>query len=177
MMRITPEPWGEAKPNPRPGFETEFVDELNDLFSALPSGMAKFHLGRIPGHSDWPEPYFALIPTNSKAARFDGYACVDDLTIGIGGAEREFAGFAGGGTVVKGASWRDEFRWIWVTVLAGGFTHHHYLDSEESLIGWAGSLMVNGTEVFFRNGRRAERLFGQQRMRKVTYEPYRKSGE
>jgi hypothetical protein len=170
--RISPDVSDGNSPNPRPGFETDVIREVEGLFSALPSGTATVHVGRVPGHADWPEPYFEVAPTNSKAARFEGIAVVDDLTLIIGEAEREFVGFARGGSVVRGASWQQELRWIWQTVLAGGFAQHHYLDSRGKVIGWSGTFLVNGYELLFRNGRQTEHLFGRKRVREITYERY-----
>jgi hypothetical protein len=140
--------------------------------SDLPPDVARLRIGRVPGHPDWPEPYFEVIPANPKAARFAGAAVSSDLDLTIGEAEREFCGFARGGTVVRGASWQQELRWIWEAVVAGGLTQRHYLDSSGKVIGWVGKFVVNGKELVFRNGRRAERLFGRQRLKTVTYEPY-----
>jgi hypothetical protein len=137
--RISPDVSDGSSPNPSPGFETDVIREVEGLFSALPSGTATLHVGRVPGHADWPEPYFEVTPTNSKAARFEGIAVADDLTLIIGEAEREFVGFARGGSIMRGASWQQELRWIWETVLAGGFAQHHYLDSLGKVIGCGGN--------------------------------------
>jgi len=166
-----PEP-ADIAPRPNPGFETEVLDEMHGLVSALAPGVANLRVGRIPGHPDWLEPYFEVTPTNQKAARLEGVAVADDLSLVIGEAEREFPGFARGGSIIRGASWQRELRWIWETVIAGGFTQHHYLDSTGNVIGWSAKLLVNGNELVFRNGRRAERLFGESKVRDVTYEPY-----
>ncbi len=170
--QISPDFSDASLPNPSPGFETEIIQEMEGLFSALPAGTATFHVGRVPGHADWPEPYFEVTPANSKAARLEGIATVDDLTLIIGEAEREFVGFALGGSIERGASWQQELRWIWETVIAGGFAQYHYLDSQGKIIGWSGMFLVNGHELLFRNGRQTEGLFGKQRVRKVTYEGY-----
>lgn len=162
----------DAFPSPRPGFETELLQEVQGLVSGLAPGIANLRVGRVPGHPDWSEPYFDVTPTNPKAARLEGIAAADDLTLIIGEAEREFPAFARGGSIVHGASWREELRWIWEAVRAGGFTQHHFLDSHGNLIGWSASFLVNGHNLVFRNGRRAERLFGQSKIRNVTYEPY-----
>jgi len=170
--RIKPDVSGAGSPNPSPGFETDIIREAEGLFSALPPGTATLHVGRVPGHADWPEPYFEVTPTNSKAARFEGVAMADDLTLIIGEAEREFVGFARGGSLVRGTCWQQELRWIWEAVIAGGFTQYHYLDSLGKVIGWSGKFLVNGQELLFRNGRQSERLFGRKRVREITYERY-----
>lgn len=169
---IKPDRSDEIPPSPRPGFETEILAELERLFSVLPSGAATLYVGRIPGHPEWPEPYFRVIPANSRAARFEGFAVVNDLTLVIGNAEREFVDFASGGSMVRGTRWQDEFRWIWDRVIAGGFSQYHYLDSHGNVIGWSANFAVNGHELIFRNGRRRERFFRRTRVRQVTYEPY-----
>jgi hypothetical protein len=94
-----------------------------------------------------------------------------NLTIGEA-AWREFVGFARGGTVVKGSTWQEEFRWIWLAVVRGSFTEHIYRNSAGKAIGWATKLSVNGKDLVIRNGRRAERLFGRERAERITYEPY-----
>lgn len=97
---------------------------------------------------------------------------VDDLTLIIGEAEREFCGFAHGGTIEHGTSWKQELQWIWQAVVAGGFTQQHYLDAHGSVIGWTAKFLVNSHELIFRNGCAAERLFARKRVELVTYEPY-----
>lgn len=170
--RIGPDTSGANSPNPSPGFETDIIHEVEGFVSELPYGTATLHIGRVPGHADWPEPYFEVSPTNLKAARFEGIAVADDLILIIGEAEREFVGFASGGSILGGASWRQELRWIWETVITGGFTQHHYLDSKGKVIGWSATFLVNGHELLFRNGRQTDRLFGEKQVRKITYEPY-----
>ena len=128
---------------------------------------------RVPGHPEWLEPYFEVIPTNPRAARLNGVAVKTDLDLTIGeAARREFVGFARGGTVVKGSTWQEEFRWVWLAVVRGGFTEHIYRNSAGKAIGRATQLSVNGKDVVIRNGRRAERLFGREKAEKITYEAY-----
>ena len=159
-------------PCPAPGFEKDLLQEIERLVASLPVRAVQLRIGRIPGHPDWPEPYFEVAPTNPKAARFAGMAASSDLNLTIGEAEREFVGFARGGNIVRGASWQDELQWIWKAVTAGGFKQVHYLDSGDKIIGWTAKLFVNGNQLVFRNGRRTERFFGSERRRTVTYEPY-----
>ncbi len=126
-----------------------------------------------PGHPEWPEPHFEVIPKNTKAAPFRGAAVVTDLSLTIGEAAwREFYGFARGGTIVRGATWREELRLIWLAVVAGGFTEFVYRNSRGKAIGSATKLLVNGKELVIRNGRRAEGLLQRQRVESITYEPY-----
>jgi hypothetical protein len=162
----------DIPPRPNPGFEADLVHEVEGLVGAMPAGVARLRIGRVPGHPEWPEPYFEVLPTNAKAARFEGIAVATDLYLIIGEAEREFCGFARGGTIIRGATWQQELRWLWQTVLAGGFTERLYLDSRGKVVGCVARFVVNGKEVLFRNGRRAERLFGRERVTTVTYEPY-----
>jgi hypothetical protein len=166
-------PSDERPPSPRPGFEADLVREIESLFTLLPSGVAQLRIGRIKGHPEWTEPDFEITPANPRAARFGGHAVATDLYLSIGGAEREFVGFASGGNIVRGAKWQQEFRWIWQSVLAGGFTQKHYMDSNGKIIGWATKFLVNGRQVVFRNGRRKERMFALEKVETVTYEPYR----
>lgn len=161
-----------AQPRPRPGFETDFIREVEALVAELSTGVAHLRIGRVPGHPDWPEPYFEVEPSKPNAARFAGVAISTDLDLTIGGAAREFIGFARGGTISRGASWQVELRWIWQTVVAGGFKQIQYMDSSGNIIGWTAKFAVNGKELVFRNGRRKERLFGVERLKVVTYEPY-----
>ena len=159
-------------PCPAPGFQTDFVKELRSLFAELPDGVACLRIGRVPGHPEWPEPYFDLEPTSPKAARFTGVAVATDLDITIGEAQREFVGFARGGNIIQGASWQEELRWIWQTIVNGGFTQRHYVDSSGRVIGWLAKFTVNGKEVVFRNGRRSEKLLGSAKVKIVAYGPY-----
>jgi len=156
-----------------PGFEANLIRELEGLFAALPAGAARLQITRVPSHPEWLEPYFEVIPTNPGAARLKGVAVKTDLDLTIGeAARREFVGFARGGTVVKGSTWQEEFRWIWLAVVRGGFTEHIYRNSAGKSIGSATKLSVNGKDVVIRNGRRAERLFGRERAERISYEPY-----
>jgi hypothetical protein len=160
-------------PSPLPGFESEFMQELQTLAADLPVGVARLVISRVPGHPDWPEPYFELVPTNPKAARLSGCAVVTDLDLTVGEAAwREFVGFAEGGTVVNGATWQQELRWIWLAIVTGGFTEHVYRDSLGRAIGSTTILDVNKNELLIRNGRRAEKLFGRENVASITYEPY-----
>jgi hypothetical protein len=162
-----------AEPLPGPGFETEVLQEIRDLFQALPKGKAALKIGRVPGHSDWPEPYFEVIPANRNAAAFKGFAVQTDLNLIVGeAAHREYYGFAKGGTVVAGVDWHVEFQLIWAAVVAGGFAEQIYRDSNGKAIGSATRLTVGGKQMIIRNGRRAETLFGRQIAEVRHYEPY-----
>ncbi len=163
---------GDRPPEPRPGFQIDLIRELEGLVGGLPEGAARLCVGRVPGHPEWPEPYFEVIPTHPKAASFTGVAVANDLDLTVGHSWREFYGFARGGTIVRGATWQEELRWIWLAVVAGRLTERLSLDSCGKVIGWDSKLVVNGKEVRFRNGRRAERLFGREMVKTVTYEPY-----
>lgn len=162
----------EMPPSPRPGFESELIGEVEGFVAAIPVGAARLRIGRVKRHPEWPEPDFEITPTNPKAARFGGYAVMTDLYLAIGGAEREFCGFAQGGNIISGASWQQELRWIWQAVVAGGFTQRHYLDPRGNVIGAVAKIAVNGKHLVIRNGRRAARLFGRERVEEVTFEPY-----
>jgi len=164
--------FGEMSPRPAPGFERDLIQEVQNLVAELSVGVARLQIGRVPGHPEWPEPYFEINPSKPTAARFAGVAVASDLDLTIGAAEREFCGFARGGTIIRGATWQEELRWIWQAVVAGGFTQRHYFDSQGKVIGWATKFMVHDKEIAFRNGRRSERLFGKERIKVVTYEPY-----
>jgi hypothetical protein len=160
-------------PFPRHGFEAELIGEVTRLVADLPTDSARLKISRVPGHPEWPEPYFEVTPTNSKAAPFSGVVVGTDLNLTIGRAAwREFVGFARGGTVARGSSWQEEFRWIWQAVIRGGFTEHLYLDSEGKTIGWATKLSVNGKDLIIRNGRRTNRLFSREKPERITYESY-----
>jgi len=163
----------DMPPSPRPGFETDVLRVMGALVAALPPGVARMRISRVPGHPEWSEPHFQVTPTNPKAARFDGVAVATDLYLTIGEAWREFCGFARGGTIVRGATWQEEFRWVWQAVIGGGFVERRFLDSRGNVIAWDSKLVVNGKRVVLRNGRR-EKLFGRAYTREevVTYEPY-----
>ncbi len=161
------------QPNPNPGFETEIISEITDLAGALPTGTAELRISRVPGHPEWPEPYFEIIPINPNSAPLRGTAVATDLNLTVGNSWREFYGFSRGGTVIKRASWQEEIRCIWRAIVAGKFTEHLTLDSSGKVIAWDSTLVVSGKEVVFRNGHR-RKFFGrgQERVETVTYEPY-----
>jgi hypothetical protein len=165
----------DRPPCPVPGFEAEVISELETLVRGLPDGVAKLRVTRVPAHPEWPNPCFEVTPTNLRAARFSGAVIKTDLHLTLGTAAwREFYGFARGGTVKRGASWQDEFRWIWHAVIAGGFTEDIYRNAQKKVIGWKGILKVNGTEIVFRNGRGRRLLpFGRRPIKEtIAYEPY-----
>lgn len=169
-----PDSASRTAPSPAPGFESALVREVEALVGSLPSGAASLRLGRVPGHPDWPEPHFEVTPANPRAARIDGVAVATDLDLSVGKSSREFCGFARGGTIVRGATWQQDLRWIWEAVVAGGFIERRFLDSQGKVIAWDSKLVVNGKQVVFRNGRR-EKLFGRaySKVETVTYEAYR----
>jgi hypothetical protein len=156
-----------------PGFEADLIRELGRLVADLPAGTARLRVGRVPDHPEWLEPYFEVVPTNPSAAPFKGVVVRTDLNLTIGAATwREFIGFARGGTIVHGSTWQEEFCRIWLAVVRGGFTEHIYRDSEGKAIGWATKLSMDGSELVIRNGRKAKRLFGRERVESITYDPY-----
>jgi hypothetical protein len=129
-------------------------------------------VGHVPGHPEWPEPYFEIIPRNPQAASVKGAPVADDLDLTVANSWREFYGFARGGTILPGATWQEELRRILLAIVAGRLTEKLTLDSRGEVIGWDSKLKLNGEELIFRNGRRAERLFGRARVKTVIYEPY-----
>jgi hypothetical protein len=162
-----------APPAPKPGFETGLVEEVNRLMASLPSGAARLRVGRIPGRPQWPEPYFEITPGNPRSAPLKGSAVAKDLNLIVGHSWREFYGFAHGGTVIRGATWQEELREIWLAVVAGQLTERLFMDSSGRVIAWNSHLRLDGKDLVFRNGRR-EKLFGRAytTARTVTYEPY-----
>jgi hypothetical protein len=160
-------------PNPRPGFETELIHELTGIGGDLPENTACLSISRIPGHTGYTEPYFEVVPTNPRAARFSGHAVITDLYLTIGEVSwREFVGFSRGGQVVRGSTWKEDFRYICLAVFRGGFTEQIYRDSEGNAIGWNTRLSVRGEDLVVRNGHKSRWLFGPQRMDSIKYEPY-----
>ncbi len=156
-----------------PGFESELISELDRHVADLPDGAARLRMSRVPGHPEWAEPYFEVAPTNPRAAPFKGVLVANDLSLTIGIASlREFVGFARGGTIIKGASWQEEFGWIWLATVRGGFTENLYRNSQGKVIGWATKLSVNGKDLIIRNGRRSEGLFRPKKVERINYEPY-----
>lgn len=155
-----------------PEFQRDLIRELEALVAALPEGVAHLSIGCVPGHPEWPEPYFEIIPRNPEAAPIKGTAVATDLHLTVGNSWREFYGFARGGTIVPEATWQDELRRIWLAVIAGRLTEQLTLDSQGEVIGWDSKLVLNGRELIFRNGRRAESFFGPAKSKTVTYEPY-----
>lgn len=171
-MRSDDHATGNVPPAPKAGFESEIIRELEILVSQLPPGTAAFQVGRVPQHPEWPEPYFEIIPRNPRAARLSGTAVATDLNLTVGEVEEELIGFARGGTLIKGAGWQDELRWIWEAVLKGGFTQRQAVDSSGRVIGGASTLSVNGKNWVFRGGRSREKLSKKAEYRTVRYEPY-----
>lgn len=153
-------------------FGAKLIRQLEALVGALPEGVGHLSVGRVPGHPEWPEPYFEIVPRNPKAASVKGAPVADDLDLTVGNSWREFYGFARGGTVVPGATWQEELRGIWLAVIAGRLTEQLTLDSEGKVIGWDSKLVLSEGELIFRNGRRAGRFFGRPKLKTVTYEPY-----
>lgn len=153
-------------------FQTELVRELAALVAALPKGAAQLSVGRLPGHPEWAEPYFEITPRNPRAASVKGVGVAADLELTIGNSWREFYGFARGGTIVPGATWQGELRSICLAVAAGRMTEHVSLDSKGNVIGWNSKLVLDGKNLIFRNGRRAESFFGPPKLKTVIYEPY-----
>jgi len=154
------------------GFQTELVRQLEGLVKALPNDVARLSVGHVPGHPDWPEPYFEVIPANPRAATFKGVAVGTDLDLTVGHSWREFYGFARGGTIIRGARWEDEFRSIWLAVVAGRLKERLSLDSRRNVSGWDSRLSLDDKELVFRNGRRTEKLLGKETVEIVTYESY-----
>lgn len=56
-------------PYPLPGFETSLIRQIERLVADLPPDTAQLHISRIPGHPEWAEPYFEVVPANHGAAR------------------------------------------------------------------------------------------------------------
>src|SRR5271165_4671345 len=119
MHEKSPRPYMDST-YPIPGFEADLIYEVKCVVAELPAGAAQLRISHVPGHPEWLEPYFEVVPTNPRAAALKGVAVKTDLNLTIGEAAwREFVGFARGGTVVKGATWREEFRRIWLAVVRG----------------------------------------------------------
>jgi hypothetical protein len=156
------------------GFSGDFMREMEALMGAMPSGVAQLRIIPSPTRPclELSGAHFEVTPTNPKAARFSGDTLARDLNLTVGEAQREFIGFARGGNFVRGANWKEELRWIWQAVVAGHFTQRHYLNSSGKVIGAACTLQLNGRDIVFRGGARAERLFGKENVRTVTYEAY-----
>lgn len=156
------------------GFTRDFMREMEALVTAMPSGVAMLRITPGPTRPslELSGADFEVTPRNPKAARFAGHALARDLHLVVGKAEREFIGFVRGGNFVRGASWKEELSWIWRAVIAGGFTQRHYLNSSGKVIGAACRLKLEGKDIFFRGGARAERLFGKENIRTVTYDSY-----
>src|SRR5260370_38760978 len=96
--------WADKAPRPGPGFETAFIQYLQSIVAELPSGVAQLRIGRVPGHPDWPEPYFEVVPAKSNAARFAGVVEATALDLTFAGASPGFLGFAPGGPIFSWAN-------------------------------------------------------------------------
>jgi hypothetical protein len=156
-----------------PGFEASLIAELEGLIADLPTNTANLRIGRVPGHPELAEPYFEVTPTNPRAACFKGIVVATDLNITIGQSSfRELIGFARGGTLIEGATWQEEFRWLWYAVTKGGFTEHIYRRSDGKAIGWSTVITINGKDLIIRNGRGVARLFTRKREDSIVYDSY-----
>src|SRR5258707_8063671 len=140
-------------PSPVPGLETEIIALLQQLSKQLPTGAAKLLLSRVPGHPEWPNPYFEVRPRNLRAAPFSGVIVETDLNLTIGKfAAREFPGFARGATIVKGLTAEEEFRSIWRAVTTGGFTEEVYYDRRGTVTKARAKILVENIELTFGYG-------------------------
>ena len=160
---------GETAPSPAFN-EARVLEELQRLVGNLPIGSAS--LCALPENPEWSCRYYEVKPSNDKAARLIVGVVLDDMHLTIGEVERELIGFGRGGTPISGASWREEFRWIWDAVVNGGFLQRQTLDSKGRVIGGASRISVNGRDWDFRGGKRAETLFSRPRYRTVAYQPW-----
>jgi hypothetical protein len=159
-------------PDPRPGFETEVLQLVAILIADLPPGTAELHVSRVPGHPEWPRPYFEVLPTNPRSAAIRGIASSGDLYLTIGEVEREFVGFDTGENIASGATWQEELRAIWNVVTQGGFPQRQSLGVDGEVLGGASRFLIDGREWDFRGGKRAKTLFSKPRYKTVVYEPY-----
>lgn len=155
------------------GFEADLIREIERLIAGLPANTAHLRVSSVPDHPDWAEPYFEVIPCNSKAAPIKGIVIKGDLNLTIGEAAwREFIGFSRGGTVERGTTWQEDLHWIWHAVVKGGFTEHIYRSSDGKAIGWSTRLSANGKSLIIRNGRVFEKIFRRAKAEDITYESY-----
>jgi hypothetical protein len=116
-----------SAPSPAPGLEKNITASVQDLFAELTPGAAQLKIERVPGHPEWPNPYFEVRPANPKAASIRGAIIESDLDLTIGQrASREFIGFARGGTILQGHGPKEEFRSIWQAVISGDFEERLY---------------------------------------------------
>jgi hypothetical protein len=130
--------------------EKEIMASLEALTHSIPPGTAEITVSRVPGHEEWHNPYFEIVPTNPLAARICGWAANEDLDITLGEAgHREFIGFGRGGTVVRGARPRQEFEAICRAVMKGGFTERLAFTSRGKLLYSEATINVEGELVAF----------------------------
>lgn len=154
-------------------FEADLVREMETLVADLPVGAAQLRVSSVPYHPDWREPYFEVIPHNSRAAPIKGIAVKRDLNLTIGEAAwREFVGFSRGGTIGRGTTWQEDLHWIWQAIIRGGFTENIYRSSDGKAIGWSTKLSMDGKSLIIRNGRAFESLLRRARVERITYESY-----
>jgi hypothetical protein len=160
-------------PSPVPGLETKIIALLQQLFKQLPTGAAELLLSRVPGHPEWPNPYFEVRPRNARAARFSGVIIETDLDLTIGKfATREFPGFARGGTLVKGLTAEEEFQSIWRTVTAGGFAEQVYYDRHGKVAKTTATILVENIALTFGYGGGFMSNLIKRKKETVLYEPY-----
>jgi len=163
----------QIPPSPIPGLETEIVALIQQLVADLPAGTAELVLQRVPGHPEWPNPYFAVTPRNPRAAAFKGVVVENDLDLTIGKfAAREFAGFARGATILKGRTPEEEFRSIWHTVMSGGFNEEVYYDRRGRLVTASAKIRVENIQLTFSYGSRFISNLVKRKRQTVLYEPY-----
>lgn len=163
-----------AGPVPASRLEITIVRLLREWFLELPPGVAQLRIGRVPGHAEWPNPYFELTPSDQRAARFRGTVVESDLSLTVGQrASREFNGFARGGTILKGRSPEEEFRSIWDAIIAGGFTEKLRYRGEK-LVRSRTTIRVLDIELEFGYSEWVLlNIFLKSERRAILYEPYR----
>ncbi len=160
-------------PSPIPGLETKIVALIQQLVADLPTGAAELSLQRVPGHPEWPNPYFAVSPRNPKAAAFKGVVVENDLELTIGKfAAREFPGFARGAAILKGLGPEEEFRWIWQSVIAGGFTEDVYYNRRGKMVAAISKVPVENVVLTFSYGGRLVSSLVNRKKETVVYERY-----
>ena len=154
-------------------FERGFIATVESMALRLPLDAGSLMVGRVPGHEEWRNPYFEIVPTNPRAARISGWAAVSDLNITIGQmGDREFIGFGRGATILKDASPREELEAICSAVMKGGFTEHLAFNSRGKLLYSEILITISGTTLSFGVTPWLGIRWPARSIRDITYESY-----
>jgi hypothetical protein len=159
-------------PKIRPGLESRVIEILEEIVKEMPPRTATLEISRVPGQPGWPEPYFALIPTNPAAGQITGVVIEEqgvELTIGKGGM-RSIS--AKGGTLFEGMSCEEEFHQVCLAIIQNGFDEYIVCDRHGRFIYAESTVTVSGKAIKFGSGRWFPLPFARRKRESIQYRPY-----